>query len=255
MQKGEIVCRLFVPAHQDTSKAIHPRMCALDNPAPSLLARLVVARLGFLATRPNMGGEPTFLADIAAFLIVVPLVQAPPLRRLRRWGWTFDHEAIERGAHPLHVMPVGTIHRQPQGHTGALGQQATLHPAFGTIGRSWPGVFPPRAEPGSSRRPGFARSSQDPAVRQPGPLPCARISRRRPRRPLLESGRGRWSWHTTRSDGGLPIGSPCGARKTWRRHRGDPAHAAGRHQSGGYAPGWGAVVRERPTAHQKRGIQ
>src|SRR5919108_4530003 len=195
MEKGKIVFRLFVPAHQDTPKAIHPRVSALHHPAPSFLACYHFDRLRLLTPRPNMGGAPKLLQDLTDFLIVVAFVQAHALRVLGCWRRMRNHEALERRPHQLHIMPVGAIHRQPHGDAVALGQQTTLDPAFGTVGGIWPGFFPLQAEPWSLRRPCSASSSRSPAVRQTVPPPLARGPGKRPLRPRPETGRGRWIWH------------------------------------------------------------
>src|SRR5262245_23436436 len=253
MQKGQIVFRLFVPTYQDAPKAVQPRMSPLDDPAPSLLARVVFERLRFRATRPNMGREPKLLQDIAHFLIVIAFVEAQALGVRLRGRRAFGDEAVERSPDQFHVMPVGARHCQPNGHPVALGQQAALDPAFGAIGGIRAGFFPPQVVPWSWHHPCSASPTRCPGARQTGPRPLARVSRRRPQRPTPDTGHGPWIWHITRSDSGPPTGSRCGARKKWHRHSGDPVRADGHRQSGGYSLVRGAAVRARSTAHRKYG--
>src|SRR5712691_3467601 len=255
MQKGEIVFRLFVPAHQDAPKAVHPRVGALDDPAPGFLACLVFDCLSFLATRPSMRGETKLRQDIAHFLIVIAFVEAHALRLLLRGHRALGDHTVDRGPYQFHVMPVGALHRQPNRHAVAFGQQAALDPTFGAVGRIRAGFFPPQAAPWSSRRPCSASASQCPVARQTVPPPLARVSRRRLRRPTPETGRGRWIWHTIRSDSRLPIGSRYGERKTWHRHSGDLVRVDARHQSGGCSPVPGAAVRGQPRAPQRYGTR
>src|SRR5215471_7868032 len=122
---------LFVPAYQDAPKTVHPRMRPLYHPAACLLARLLLDRLGFLAPRPNMRGEPKLLQDIAHFLIIVAFVEAHALRLRHRWLRALDDHTVERGPHQFHVMPVGAIDHQPNGDAVPLSQQTALDPAFG----------------------------------------------------------------------------------------------------------------------------
>src|SRR5437870_11947826 len=97
MQKGEIMFRFFVPAHQDAPKVGHPRMGALDAPASGLLACCVFDCLGFLVTQLNRRSETKLLQDIAHFLRVVTFVQAHALPLLRRWHRVLDDDAAEQG--------------------------------------------------------------------------------------------------------------------------------------------------------------
>ena len=245
--------RFFVPAHQDAPKAVHPTMCAFHDPAPGLLARCVSDRLGFLATRPDMRCEPKLHQDVAHCLIVIGFVEAHALRLLGRGLRALDHKTLERRPHQFHVMPVRPFHCQPDRHAVPLGHQAALDAAFGAVRGIRTGFFPPRAAPWSSPRPCSARPNQSPSARQTVRPLLARGAGRHPLRPRLEIGRRPWIWHITPSDSGLPIGSPCGARKKWHRHSGDRGRAAGRRQSGGYSPVLAAAVRARPTVHRKRG--
>src|SRR5512144_316561 len=88
MEKGPIVRRLLLPAHQDAAKAIQPAMTALHDPPARCLARLARDRLGFLAARPNGGREAKLLKDGAYLIVVIALIQAQarPLVRAVRSG-------------------------------------------------------------------------------------------------------------------------------------------------------------------------
>lgn len=94
-----------------------------------------------------MGSEAKLSQDIADFLIVVTFIEAHALRLRLRWLRAFDDEAVERGPHPFHVMPVGAIHRQPKGDAVGLRHQAALDPAFGAIGGVGASFFSPQAVP------------------------------------------------------------------------------------------------------------
>src|SRR4029453_16311898 len=216
--------RLFIPAYQDTSEAVHPRVGPLHHPPPGLLACFLFDCLCFLATRPNMGGEPKLLQNIAHFLIVIPFVEAHTLRLRLCWLRALDDQAVERGPHQFHVMAIGTLPHQAKGDAVALSQQTAFDPAFGAIGRVGAGFFPLPGVPWSWRRPCLASSSQCPVARQTAPPPFARVLRRPPLRPIAETGHARWTWDITRSGSRLPIGIPSGGRKKWHRHSGDQRH-------------------------------
>src|SRR5262249_25860624 len=155
-------------------------------------ARLLFDRLCFLATRPNMRGEPKLLQDIAHFLIIVAFVEAHALRLRHRWLRALDDHTVERGPHQFHVMPVGAIDHQPNGDAVPLRQQTALDPAFGAVGGVWAGFFPPREALWSSRRPCSASASQCLAARQTGLPLFAKVSRRPPLLPIAETGRAQW---------------------------------------------------------------
>ena len=150
-------------------------------------------------------------------------------------------------------MPVGALHHQPYGHAVALSQQAALDPPWRDRSDS-ARFFPPRGA--LVIAPSMLSQLQSrPCSSSNWSTPAGQSFRRRSLRPMPETGRGRWIWHITRSDSGLPIGSPCEARRTWPRHSGDPVRADGRRQSGGYSPAPGAAARGRPIAHRKYGTQ
>lgn len=77
MQTGQIMFRFFVPVHQEAPKAVHPVLCAFHSPAPGLLARWVSDRLGFLTMRLYRLNKTMLHQDVAYFLIVIGLVEAP----------------------------------------------------------------------------------------------------------------------------------------------------------------------------------
>src|SRR5262249_7892380 len=251
MQKGERVFRLFVPTHQDTPKPVHPAMRAFDHPAPCFEPRFALEFFGFCTPRKDMRREPKFCQDIAHFLIAVAFVQTHALRVCHRGCRALDHEAVERRPHQFHIMPIGPIHRHPQRHAVALGQQAALDAAVGAVGRIGTSFFPLRGALWSWRHPCSARPSQCLATRQTGPLLLSRGLRKRPLRPMPESDHGPWIWHITRSAAGRPIGSPCGARRKWHQHSDDPARAAVRPQSDADSHALGARVAGQPTGHRK----
>src|SRR5262245_60944361 len=164
MEKGQIMFRLFVPAHQNTPTAVHPRVDPLHDPPPRSEPCLLRQRLGLLASGTDMGREPELVQQLPYLVILIAVVQAHALCLLRYGLWPFDHEAVERAPHQFHVMPVGPIDRQPNRYAAAFGQQAALDPAFGAVGRIRPGFFPPRGVPWSSPRPCTASPTPCPST-------------------------------------------------------------------------------------------
>ena len=254
MEQGKGVCWLFVPSYQNTPKAMHPGMGPFHDPAPGFLARGGFERLRLLAPRPPMRREAQCLQGVSDVLRVVTLVQAHA-RRLRLRGLrALDDDAIERRAHPCHVVPVCPIDHQSHGHAVPCSQQPPLDPAFGSVCGIRTRFFFLHAGPWPAPRPCAANSSPSlgghPIVRPR----LARIVRKRPLPPRPAIGHGRWIWHTTRSGGGLPMGTPCVARRKGPPRHGGPTRAVGRRQSDGCSPAPGAVVQGQSSGPPRDGI-
>src|SRR2546423_10456990 len=94
MQKCQVVLRLFVPAHKQTTKAIHPGMAPFNDPPPSFEASFSLDRFGFFSSWPNMGGKAEFLQEVTHLVVAKPFVQAHSLRHLFAWPWTHHNEHL-----------------------------------------------------------------------------------------------------------------------------------------------------------------
>ena len=55
MEEGQIVVGLFLPPNEDAAKAVHPRVGALDEPAPRFETRLLLESLGLF---PSWASSP-----------------------------------------------------------------------------------------------------------------------------------------------------------------------------------------------------
>src|SRR5438552_17620344 len=65
MEHGQIVLDLFVPADQDTAKAVHPTVSAFDHPASGLEADLSFERLRLFTSGSNVQRVPEGLAQLS----------------------------------------------------------------------------------------------------------------------------------------------------------------------------------------------
>jgi ABC-type multidrug transport system ATPase subunit len=138
----ELHARLFHLPTDRIPARVQEMVQRFHHPTSGFLARFSFDRLGLLATRPNMCREAKCLPGIADVLIIVAFGQARARRLLRGWCRTLDHEAVARCPHQFPSMPVGSIDGQPNRHAAAVGQPATLDPAFGAVGWIRSGFFP-----------------------------------------------------------------------------------------------------------------
>src|SRR5437660_1797223 len=142
MEQGQVIGRLFVPADQETTKAIHPRMCPFDHPSACFEPCLLSDGFGFFSTPTDMGRKAECLKEITHFIIVVSLIQTHPLWLLLRRLWTVDNDAFERRAHQFHIMAVCTLNGQTNGNSMPLSEQTAFHSALAAISGIRAGFFP-----------------------------------------------------------------------------------------------------------------
>ena len=83
-EHGQVVSDFLFPADQQPTKAIHPRMCAFHDPAPSPIAGDMLFGLRFFAPRTNVRYVTELGQDLAYLIKIVAFVQAQILRGLLR---------------------------------------------------------------------------------------------------------------------------------------------------------------------------
>lgn len=155
MDEAEIIRGLLLPADQESPGAVGPRVVAFDDPpSGAALASMTALRVFAFAGDVNCvasssRGQPDGLR-------VVPFVRAQMLSAARGRAWSADRDALERVANQLLVMHIRAGDRDPQWNAAAVGQRRAFHTEFASIGRVFPGLFPPRAEPWSWLRPNSA---------------------------------------------------------------------------------------------------
>src|ERR671921_2887571 len=159
VEQGKIVGRLFGPADQDRAEAVKPGMCALHHPAPCFGAGMALGpRL--LAPTAQMQGEPELLSHSAWLVIVEALVEAQMLRATVGWCGPSHGNGLQRRAHQLMVVAIGSVDHSSQWDAAAVGQQRAFDPALASVSGIAPGFFPHPAAPCRSPRPGPARPNQ-----------------------------------------------------------------------------------------------
>ena len=104
VEHGEVGVGAFLPAGEDASEAVEPRVSAFDDPAASAEAGLAFDRLRFFAAAADVGGERELLAEVAHLVVVVTAIQAEPLRPLACWLRPLDRDRLDRGAAQLEVV-------------------------------------------------------------------------------------------------------------------------------------------------------
>lgn len=119
MKHSEIVFGLFGPPDEQVAKAVEPRVRALHYPAAGFLARFL--RFLFFSARTDVGRIAPFGHEFAHLLIIVAGVQAQmgllagrPMGLLGRFGRR--RQARQRTLGQLHIMPIGPVEHQPDGH-------------------------------------------------------------------------------------------------------------------------------------------
>src|SRR2546423_1566443 len=103
---------------------------ALNDPAVSAIAALALDRLRFLDATADVRGEAELFRERVHLRVVVALVQAEALRRLRRRPGSLDLDALDRRAGELEVVQVRARWRDPERDPLTLGEERSLRPFF-----------------------------------------------------------------------------------------------------------------------------
>src|SRR5919112_2770571 len=181
VEHGEVAGRLLLPADQDAAEAVEPRMGAFHDPAPRPGAGVALG-LDLLAARAQVEREAEFGGEPGHLGIVVALVEAEALRRLRRRRRPLDRDRLDGLAHELVVVAVGAIGREPERDPATVRQQAPLGPALAPVGRVRAGFFPHPEAPCPWLRPAPASPTRSrPARRRPAGRGARTHGTRRPR--------------------------------------------------------------------------
>src|SRR5262245_4955013 len=227
-------------------------MRPLDHPPPRLVPRLPLDGLCLFPARLDVRREAELLHDVPDLVVVIPLVQAHPLRLFFGWFGPLGvlRDALEGGFDELHVVAVGPVDGQPYRDAFGLHQQAPLGPLLAAVGRVFPRLFPPRGAPWSCTRPSPARTSPAPPTRRSPSGPPPTWPETPLARPTVGSGHGRWTRGRTWWRPGPSTGNRCGARTGWRPCTPGRGYGAGRHRSDGCSCVRGSTGRWPPTGRR-----
>lgn len=142
MEEREVVLRFLVPANEQATKAIQPRMRPLHHPAPRFEPRFLFDGFGLLPARADMGGKAELLQRGIHLIVVVAGIQAHPLRLFLGRLWPCDDQAFDGRADQFHIMPIGPFYLQADRDAVPLRQQAAFDAGLAPVGGIGPGFFP-----------------------------------------------------------------------------------------------------------------
>src|SRR6266699_1385040 len=142
MKHGDVILGLLVPAHQQPAEAVQPRMRAFHHPAPRFEARFSLDSGGFFSSWANMGRKAELAQEVAHLVIVIPFVQTHALWVVLGRLWTLDDDALDRRAHEFHIVTVGSLNRQTNGHPMSFREQAAFDSTLASIHGIRAGFFP-----------------------------------------------------------------------------------------------------------------
>jgi hypothetical protein len=144
LEQGEVVLVFLGPADEDAAVAVEPRMAGLDDPAPRPPAGFAQALLDLLAAGADVGREVVVDDELAGLDVVVGLVQADALRRLKRRCGPLDRDRVERRLQQLVVIAVGALVIEPDRDPGALREDRSLRPLLALSVGFGPVLGPPK---------------------------------------------------------------------------------------------------------------
>ena len=162
MQKPQVVAHVLVPADQHAPEAIHPTMRPLHDPPSCLVAGLLLERLGLFPRRADVGREAKFGPQVPHLIVVIALVQTPPLGIVWRGLWPRDRDTRDRLPSQLKIMAIRPLHGEADRHAPAVGEHAALGADRAPVGRVLAHLFPPQGALGSWPHPSRALPSQSP---------------------------------------------------------------------------------------------
>ena len=142
MEEREGVLRFLVPAKEQATKAIHPRMRALHHPAPRCEPRFLFEGFSFRSARADLGGTAELLQRGIHLLVVVASIPAHPLRLFLARLWPCDAQACDGRADQFHIMPIGPFYLQADRDAVPLRQQAAFDAGLAPVAGIGPGFFP-----------------------------------------------------------------------------------------------------------------
>ncbi len=129
VEQGEVVGGLLVPADQDASEAVEPRVRAFHHPAPRPGPGAALGP-GLLAARAQVQGEAELLGEGARLVVVEALVEAEMLRAAARRLGPCDRHRLDGMAHQLVVIAVRPVDHRPERDAAPVGEQRSLDSTF-----------------------------------------------------------------------------------------------------------------------------
>src|SRR5258707_7660735 len=180
MEKRQIVLRFFLPANEQTAKAIQPGMNSFHHPAASFEARFAFDGLGLFPSRAHMGCKAKFLQNGVHLIVVVPFVQTHPLWMCLGGLGAVDDDAFDGRAHQSHIMAVRSLNHRANRHSMSLRQHAAFDAPLAAISGIGPGFFPPPTELLSLLHPSRASPTPSPTTHRISQLRLAQALEKSP---------------------------------------------------------------------------
>jgi len=143
-----VVVGLFAPADEQAAEAVEPGVGAFDDPAARAEAFLAFDLFLLFTAGADMPGEAELVEQLVDLGIVVALVQAQALGRLRGGVRTVDHDALQGRTEQLEVVYVRAGDLEPDreavpvAENGPLGPFFALSVGFGPVFSPPNGAFP-----------------------------------------------------------------------------------------------------------------
>ena len=135
MKHSEVGIGSFFPAYEDTTKTVHPAVCAFNDPTPSFVACVVFNGLRLFAARTNMSGKAKLIQQVTYFARIIAFIHAHALRVLIGRGGPLDQDVFQCALHQLDVVPIRPLNFNGQRNTLCLGQYTTLGALLASIRR------------------------------------------------------------------------------------------------------------------------
>lgn len=185
MQHCQIIVGFLFPADKEPTKAIGPRMRALNYPSSCLEARILLPLHYFLSAGLDVRPIMPPLKKLANVLRVVAFIEADVLTSATGRLRPVDRNAVEGFLQKFNVVRIRAAHFHAQRHAATIGEQRPLGSEFAPIGRVFPGFFPHPEATWSSLRRRFASSTECLVVRRTQVAPPSTACERRRPPPLV----------------------------------------------------------------------
>jgi hypothetical protein len=144
MQHGEVVLGAFLPADEQTAKAVEPGVGALNDPAPGAIADLAGERPDLLAASTQMKREAELGGQLAHLGVVVAFVEAKALRMCLAGHRSRDDDAFQRRPRQLVIVAVGARDADGYGDAGGVSKERAFRPLLARSVGFGPVAAPPR---------------------------------------------------------------------------------------------------------------
>lgn len=164
MKHRQIIAGCFLPASQESPKAIDPRMRSLHHPSSCFESRVLLPLHFFLAARFDVRPIVATLEKLTHVRGVVSFVETDVLMSTRGGLRPVDGHAIESGLDKLDVVRVRAADFDAQRNAASVGEHRAFRTQLTAIGGVLARIFPHPEAIWSSLRQRFANSTGCPSA-------------------------------------------------------------------------------------------